>query len=135
MVQEVLRHQEITRVPLAAPAVRGVINLRGRILPALDLRRCFEMEPAPPGCVPANIVVRGTGSTSASLLVDDIGDVIGTSAAAFESTPQTLRGKGRELIEGVYKLQNDILLVLAIAKVLRTAYAEAPAPLGRSSTC
>ena len=121
-VQEVLREQEITRLPLSSPAVRGVINLRGRIVPAVDLRRCFEMEPAPRHGGSPNIVVRGAGSSSVSLLVDEIGDVVEASASAYERAPETLRGKARELIEGVYKLQGEIVLVLAIGKVLRAAY-------------
>jgi purine-binding chemotaxis protein CheW len=131
-VQEVIRSQEITRVPLAAPAVRGVINLRGRIIPAIDLRQCFEMESLPADRVSANIVVRGAGSTSASFLVDEIGDVVETTSATYEGTPPTLGRQARDLVEGVYKLQGAILLVLAIGKVLRAAYAEAPLPLGRS---
>jgi len=131
-VQEVLRSQEITRVPLAPPAVRGVINLRGRIIPAVDLRHCFEMGPRSGDREPANIVVRGTGSTSTSLLIDEIGDVVETTASAYEGPPPTLGGRARDLIEGVYKLQDGILHVLAVGKVLRAAYAEAPIPLGRS---
>ena len=134
-VQEVLLSQEITRVPLAAPAVRGVINLRGRILPAVDLRRCFEMEALPPDRAPMSIVVRGTSSTSASFLVDEIGDVVETTSTAWREAPPTLRGRARDLVEAVYKLPGEILLVLAIGKVLRAAYAEAPLPLGRSGTC
>lgn len=134
-VQEVLRAQEITRVPLASPAVRGVINLRGRIIPAVDLRRCFEMEAFRTDREPANIVVRGAGSTSASLLVDEVGDVVEAAASAYEATPPTVQGRARDLVEGVYKLQGEILLVLAVGKVLRAAYAEAPLPLGRSGTC
>lgn len=121
-VQEVLREQEITRLPLASPAVRGVINLRGRIVPALDLRRCFEMEPAPRKAHCANIVVRGASSSSVSLLVDEIGEVVEALASAYEKTPETLQGRARDLIEGVYKLQGELLLVLAIGKVLRAAY-------------
>ena len=122
-VQEVLRRQEITRLPLASPAVRGVINLRGRIVPAIDLRRCFEMEPAPRAEESPNIVVRGGTASSVSLLVDEIGDVIEAPASAYERPPETLRGRAGELIEGVYKLQDELLLVLAIGKVLRVAYA------------
>lgn len=121
-VQEVLREQEITRLPLASPAVRGVINLRGRIVPAIDLRRCFDMEPAVRVEMSPNIVVRGGTTSSVSLLVDEIGDVIEGSASAYERPPETLRGRARELIEGVYKLQDELLLVLAIGKVLRVAY-------------
>ena len=121
-VQEVLRGQEITRLPLSSPAVRGVINLRGRIVPAVDLRRCFEMEPLEQRDGGPNIVVRGTSSTSVSLLVDEIVDVVEAPASAYENTPETLRGRPRELIEGVYKLQGELVLVLAIGKVLRAAY-------------
>ncbi len=123
VVREVLRQQEITRLPLARPAVRGVINLRGRIVPAVDLRRCIGMEPAPPDREQSNIVVQPAGMAAVSLLVDEIGDVIEVQAAAFEETPQTLRGMARELIRGVYRLQDEVLLVLDIGKVLRTAYA------------
>jgi len=121
-VQEVLREQEITRLPLASPAVRGVINLRGRILPAIDLRRCLDMEPAPRNQHRANIVVRGTSSSSVSLLVDEIGEVVEAPFSAYERTPETLQGRARDLIEGVYKLQEELLLVLVIGKVLRAAY-------------
>jgi purine-binding chemotaxis protein CheW len=131
-VHEVIRSQEITRVPLAPSAVRGVINLRGRIIPAVDLRRCFEMEALPSDRTPAHVVVRGAGAASASLLVDDIGDVVDTTSAAYAVTPPTLRGRARDLLVGVYKLQGEILLVLAIGTVLRAAFAEAPLPLGRS---
>ena len=112
-VQEVLREQEITRLPLASAAVRGVINLRGRIVPAVDLRRCFEMEPAVglSGC--PNIVVRGLSASSVSLLVDEIGDVVEAPASAYENIPEPLRGRARDLIEGVYKLQGGLVLVLA----------------------
>ena len=57
-----------------------------------------------------------------SLLVDQIGDVIEAPASAYERPPETLRGRARELIEGVYRLQDELLLVLAIGKVLRVAY-------------
>jgi len=122
-VQEVIRHQEVTRLPLGAPAVCGVINLRGRIVPAVDLRRCLGMGPAPGGCVPANIVVRAAGAAAVSFLVDQIGDVVEPPTEAFERSPETLRGVARELILGVYKLQDRLLLVLDIGRVLRAAYA------------
>lgn len=122
-VQEVIRHQEVTRLPLAAPAVRGVINLRGRIVPAVDLRRCLGMGPAPGSCDPANIVVRAAGAAAVSFLVDQIGDVVEAPEESFERSPETLRGIAKELILGVYKLQDRLLLVLDIGRVLRAAYA------------
>src|SRR5438105_14879890 len=74
-VQEVLRSQPITRVPLAAPVVRGLINLRGQILIALDLRQRLEMRPRPTDQQPVNVVVKAADGP-VSLLVDDIGEVL-----------------------------------------------------------
>ena len=67
-------------------------------------------------------MVRGISSSSVSLLVDEIGDVVEAPGSAYEDPPENLRGRARELIEGVYKLQGELLLVLAIGKVLRAAY-------------
>src|SRR5262245_46446739 len=72
-VQELIRFQEMTRVPLASPVVRGLINLRGQIVTAIDLRRQFGLPTAPADRDPMNVVVR-TDDTAVSLLVDEIGD-------------------------------------------------------------
>ena len=122
VVQEVLRHQEITRLPLASPSVRGIMNLRGHIVPAVDLRRCLEL-PAGDGEDHATIVVRGREDATASLLVDEIGDVIQVADATFERAPETLTGVARELIHGVFPLHDRLLLELDLGKVLRAAYA------------
>ena len=110
-VQEVIRFQELTRVPLAPPEVRGLINLRGQIVTAVDLRRRLGLPDRPPGDLPVNVVVR-TPDGAVSLLVDEIGEVLGVPAAAFERPPDTLRGPARDLIRGAYKLDGRLLLVL-----------------------
>ena len=110
-VQEIIRHQEMTSVPLAPAVVRGLINLRGQIVTAIDLRRRLELSERPAGELPINVVVQ-TGDGAVSLLVDEIGDVVEVPESAFESPPETLRGMGRELIRGVYKLDDRLLLVL-----------------------
>jgi purine-binding chemotaxis protein CheW len=122
-VQEVLRAQSVTRIPLAARAVQGVINLRGRIVPALDLRSCLGMEPASDRLEPMNIIVRGPGSLDVSLLVDRIGDVVEAPEGTIARCPETLRGVARDLIQHVVTVRSEILLVLDITKVLRAAYA------------
>ena len=122
VVQEVLRHQEITRLPLASPAVRGIMNLRGHIVPAVDLRCCLSLPPAE-GLGTATIVVRGREDATASLLVDEIGDVIRVDDSTFERTPETVAGVARNLIHGVFQLQDRLLLELDLGQVLRTAYA------------
>jgi purine-binding chemotaxis protein CheW len=110
-VQEVIRHLDMTGIPLAPSVVAGLINLRGQIVTAIDLRRrlgvCDRLE----GELPMNVVVR-TGDGAVSLLVDEIGDVVEVEGNNFEPTPDTLSGTSRELIRGVYKLKNELLLVL-----------------------
>jgi purine-binding chemotaxis protein CheW len=110
-VQEVIRYQEMTSVPLAPPVVRGLINLRGQIITAIDLRRRLELNDRPAGELPVNVVVH-TDDGAVSLLVDDIGDVLDVPETAFERPPETLRGTARELIRGAYKLPDRLLLIL-----------------------
>jgi purine-binding chemotaxis protein CheW len=110
-VQEVVRHQPMTRVPLAPAAVRGLINLRGRIVTAIDLRRRLDLPDRPAGDPPVNVVVE-TDDGAVSLLVDEIGDVLDVPEAAFEPPPEALRGPARDLIRGAYKLDGRLLLVL-----------------------
>jgi purine-binding chemotaxis protein CheW len=110
-VQEVLLYQDMVRVPLASPVVRGLINLRGQIVTAIDLRRRLGLPDREDGTDPMNVVVR-TDDGAVSLLVDQIGDVVEVDERTFERAPENLRGRSRELIEGVYKLDGDLLLVL-----------------------
>lgn len=116
-VQEVLRFQEMTRVPLAPPVVEGLINLRGQIVTAIELRRRLELQPRPDGQLPMNVVVR-TEDGPVSLLVDEIGDVLEMDDDSFERPPETLRGIARELIRGAYKLKDRLLLTLDIEKTV-----------------
>lgn len=110
-VQEIIRYQEMTRVPLAPPVVSGLINLRGQIVTALDLRRRLGLEARSADQLPVNVVVR-TGDGAVSLLVDEIGDVLEVSQKLFELPPDTLRGNARELVRGAYKLEGRLLLIL-----------------------
>jgi purine-binding chemotaxis protein CheW len=110
-VQEIIRYQEMTRVPLAPPEVRGLINLRGQIVTAIDLRRRLDLKDRPADHQPLNVVVR-TDDGAVSLLVDEIGDVLQVSEKFFEGPPETLQGTARELIRGVYKLPDRLLLIL-----------------------
>lgn len=110
-VQEVIQYQVMTRVPLAPSVVSGMINLRGQIVPAIDLRRRLGLPDRPAGKLPMNVVVR-TAEGAVSLLVDEIGDVIEVEAEALETPPETLQGFAREVVRGVYKLPGSLLLVL-----------------------
>jgi purine-binding chemotaxis protein CheW len=110
-VQEVIQHQETTRVPLVPPVVRGLINLRGQIVMAVDLRRRLRFEQRPEGVLPVNVVVR-TQEGPVSLLADSIGDVVEVKQETFEDPPQTLESNLRTLIMGVHKLEGRLMHVL-----------------------
>jgi purine-binding chemotaxis protein CheW len=110
-VQEVIRYQEMTRVPIAPPMVEGLINLRGQIITAIDLRRRLGLPEREPDQLPLNVVVR-TDDGAVSLLVDEIGDVVEIDSESFERVPETVTGMARDLILGVYKLPMRLLLIL-----------------------
>ncbi len=110
-VQEVLRYHDMTVVPRAPECVHGLINLRGQIVTALDLRTRLGLPPRPEGALPMNVVLRSRDEV-VSLLVDDIGDVIDTSGLALEPAPVTLPGTVRRVLHGVLPLPDSILLVI-----------------------
>jgi purine-binding chemotaxis protein CheW len=112
-VKEVIRYQALTPVPLASPLVRGLINLRGQIVTAIDLRRRLQLRDRPEGELPVNIVV-GSGAEAVSLLVDEIGEVADVDEASFQPPPDTLTGVARELILGAYELDGRLLLLLDV---------------------
>ncbi len=116
-VQEVIRYQEMTRVPLAPRMIEGLINLRGQIVTAIDLRRRLELPPRAEGQLPMNVVVR-TDDGAVSLLVDEIGDVVEIQDDIYERPPETLNGVARDLIRGVYKLKERLLLILDTEKTV-----------------
>jgi purine-binding chemotaxis protein CheW len=115
-VQEVIRYVEMTPVPLAPEAVSGLINLRGQIVTAIDLRKRLELEPRPDAALPSNVVARSEDG-SVSLLVDEIGDVVEVNEETFEPPPETLRGTIRDVLIGVHKLEGRLMHVLDADKV------------------
>lgn len=116
-VQEVILYQEMTQVPLASTSVKGLINLRGQIVTAIDLRERMGLRENPSTEPPKNIVVQ-TNDGAVSLLVDEIGDVIEPDEENFEAPPATLTGVSREIIDGVYKLKDGLLLILNTEKTI-----------------
>lgn len=116
-VQEVIRYQEMTRVPLVPPVIRGLINLRGQIVVAIDLRRRLNAPDRSKDALPMNVVVRTTDG-AVSLLVDEIGDVLEVQDDTFEPPPETLQSASRDLVLGVHKLPNHLLLILDTEKAV-----------------
>ncbi len=114
-VQEVLRYQPLTVVPSAPEAIQGLINLRGQIVTALDLRCRLGLPPRPDDALPMNVIVRSRGEV-VSLLVDDIGDVITVDTSPggleLEPTPANVPSTVQDVVSGVLALPDAILLVL-----------------------
>ncbi|MEZ5352675.1 MAG: chemotaxis protein CheW [Bryobacteraceae bacterium] len=120
-VQEVLRTQEMTRVALAPDVIEGLINLRGQIVTAIDMRRRLKLPARPGEATPMNMVVRSDDG-AVSLLVDEIGDVLSVGPDTYEAPPENLPAEHRALIEAVYKLDSRLLLVLNRDRVLQTQW-------------
>ena len=116
-VQEVLRAQDLTRVPRAHPAVAGLLNLRGQVVTAVELRERLGLPPREAGARAVLVVVR-LGGEVVSLLADAIGDVVDVAEDTFETPPDTLDGAVRELIRGAYKLDGHLLLALDVARAV-----------------
>jgi purine-binding chemotaxis protein CheW len=114
-VQEVLRFQPMTCVPQAPEEVEGLINLRGQIVTAIDMRRRLGLPPRAGDQTPMNMVVR-TEDGIVSLLVDEIGDVLDVEASAFIEPPENIDAVARDLIRGVYKMKGRLLLVLDVER-------------------
>ncbi len=116
-VQEVLRGLPHTRIPRAPISLAGLINLRGQVLTAVDLRDQLGLEPRSPDRDPMLIVIRVSGEPIA-LLVDSIGSVVDVRADQFEPPPDTLTGPVREVIRGAYKLADHLLLFLDVDRAI-----------------
>lgn len=119
-VQEVIRPQRTTGVPLAPAVIHGLMNLRGQIVSALDLRQRLGLSAADDLAQSMNVVIR-SAEGPVSLLVDEIGDVVEVGRDGFEPPPETLQGNQRELIRGAFKLDERLLLILDTERVLQVA--------------
>ncbi|HEY3381289.1 MAG TPA: chemotaxis protein CheW [Vicinamibacterales bacterium] len=124
-VQEVLRYQEMTPVPRAPEQIEGLINLRGQIVTAIDVRRRLGLGARESGRTPMNMVIRAEDG-AVSLLVDEIGDVLDVEQSDFEPVPENVAPSIRDLTTGVYKMKERLLLVLDTNKAIETGY-----PAGR----
>jgi len=122
-VQEVTAAGELTPVPLAPPVVSGLLNLRGQIVTAIDLRRSLQLADRPAGQPAINVILRADGG-SVGLVVDSVGDVLDVHQDDFEEPPGTLRGHLRDLLAGAYKLERGLLLVLNTERVMEESNGE-----------
>jgi len=120
-VQEVLRYQA---------AVEGLINLRGQIVTAIDMRRRLQQPPRAEGETPMNMVIR-TEDGAVSLLVDEIGDVIEVDPETYEPSPENVDPVVKDLLRGVHKLDGRLLLLLDTEKTVDLSAGEAASTRSR----
>ena len=116
-VRDILGVQVITRIPLAPPEIAGSLNLRGRIVTAIDLRRRLNLPPPPEGQKRMSVVAEQGGELYA-LLVDQVSEVMSLKASAFERNPPTLGASWSAFSTGIYRLDGRLLVVLDVARLL-----------------
>jgi purine-binding chemotaxis protein CheW len=116
-VRDVLGEQVITRIPLAPAEIAGSLNLRGRIVTAIDLRQRLHLPPAPAG-QPRMSVVAEQGGELYALLVDQVSEVLSLDPATFERNPPTLERTWAAFSTGIFRLDGRLLVVLDVARLL-----------------
>lgn len=117
-VQDVLGAQKITRVPLAPREVAGSLNLRGRIVTAIDVRTRLDLPRREADQKNMSVVVEYGGELY-SLLVDQVGEVLSLPNSDYEKSPVTLDERWREVSDGIYRLSGSLLIVLDVKRLLR----------------
>ncbi len=116
-VQDVLREQAVTRIPLAAPEVAGSLNLRGRIVTAIDVRRRLGLPDRNDDISSMSVVVEHKNELF-SLIIDHVGDVLSLEDADFEKNPGTLEQAWRDISSGIYQLESNLLVVMDVSALL-----------------
>jgi purine-binding chemotaxis protein CheW len=117
LVRDVLAGQRIARIPLAPPEVAGNLNLRGRIVTAIDLRQRLHLPPRPPNARPMSVVT-DQGAELYALLVDQVSEVVCLRTADMERNPPTLPAIWAEHSAGIFRVDDRLMVVLDVAKLL-----------------
>ncbi|MBV8060245.1 MAG: chemotaxis protein CheW [Alphaproteobacteria bacterium] len=117
-VRDILGPQRITHVPLAPPEVAGSLNLRGRIVTAIDVRTRLGVEQRPEGAKSMSVVVDHDGELY-SLIVDKVGEVMTLASDSYERNPVTLDSRWLEVSSGIHRLTDRLLIVLDVSRLLR----------------
>jgi purine-binding chemotaxis protein CheW len=116
-VREVFVPLGLSRVPLAPPEVMGLLNLRGRIVTAIDLRRCLGLPPRSDGAAPVAVGIEERGELY-GLIVDKVGEVLWLSPATHDANPVNLDARWARVCAGVHRLDHGLMVVLHVDKVL-----------------
>jgi purine-binding chemotaxis protein CheW len=130
VVQEIVRMPEITKVPRSPAFVEGVVNLRGKIIPVVDLRKRFDL-PASEATKSTRIVIVTVGGRTVGMIVDSVSEVLRLSSEAVEATPDMVAsGVDASFLMGIAKLDGRLLILLELEQVLNKEEAEAVAAIG-----
>ena len=116
-VQEVLNPQSIARVPKAKPEIAGLLNLRGQIVTAIDLRKRLGLPALDAGRQSMHVVISHQGEPY-SLLVDEVGDVINVARDGLQPPPRTLDAEWKRLVTGVFRLEERLFVILNVGTLL-----------------
>ncbi len=116
-VQDVLREQKVTRIPLAPPEVAGSLNLRGRIVTAIDVRRRLGLPSREKGAANMSVVVEHNNELF-SLIIDRVGDVLSLKNEDFERNPGTLDPVWKDVSNGIFQLEKELLIIIDVSKLL-----------------
>jgi purine-binding chemotaxis protein CheW len=124
-VQDVLGDTRITRIPLAPPEVAGALNLRGRIVTAIDVRKRLGLPPSErKGHDPQMSAVVEHGHELYSLMLDGVGEVLSLKDSDFEKNPATLDRVWLEISRGIFQLENELMVVIDVPQMLGTVHQE-----------
>lgn len=127
-VQDVLGDQKVTKIPLAPPEVAGALNLRGRIVTAINVRKKLGLELDDNFNHKMSVVVEHD-SELYSLVIDEVGDVLTFDHENYEATPATLDPLWKNVSSGIYRMENRLLIVLDVPKLLSTVHADKQASI------
>lgn len=116
-VQDVLREQSVTKIPLAPPQIAGSLNLRGRIVTAINVRQCLDLEQRAKSRNTMSVVIEHNQELF-SLIIDEVGDVLALESDLIEKNPGTIDQKWRDVSSGIYQLDNELLIMMDVSKLL-----------------
>ncbi|MCD8563036.1 MAG: chemotaxis protein CheW [Alphaproteobacteria bacterium] len=121
-VQDVLGEQKVTKIPLAPPEVAGSLNLRGRIVTAINVRKRLGLPENDNKSGKQMSVVVEHDNEFYSLIIDRVGDVLSLTDDTFEKNPSTLDPLWREISSGIYRLSDKLLIVMDVPKFLNSVH-------------
>lgn len=120
-VQEIIRSTEVSALPRTPDFVRGVINLRGAVIPVIELSLKFGLEPEPDTettCIVVMQLVTEDGDVTIGVIVDEVSEVMDIEAEQIDPPPVLGMGSGADILVGIGKIEDKVIMLLSMKKVL-----------------